>query len=72
MEKFDVDLAHLEVSEFEGTGRGVRALKDIKKGELIISMPIGSLITRKEFESDIYILTWSYRRKAGRIESISV
>ena len=42
----DLDLSHLEIFNFEKTGRGVRATRDILENEEIISIPYEILITK--------------------------
>ena len=42
----NLDLSHLEIFNFEKTGRGVRATRDILENEEIISIPYEILITK--------------------------
>ena len=42
----------VDVADFEDTGRGMRAKRDIKPGEMIISIPADLAITSKIIRTD--------------------
>ena len=46
IQKKHVELSHLQISNFERTGRGVKSTKDILENEQIISIPSDLLITK--------------------------
>jgi hypothetical protein len=46
---FDVNLEHLEIFNFEKTGRGVKCKRDIKANESIIKLPLECLMTVKNY-----------------------
>ena len=61
----NLDLSHLEIFNFEKTGRGVRATRDILENEEIISIPYEILITKdfctknvEELKKWIYFLAY--------------
>ena len=61
----NLELSHLEIFNFEKTGRGVRATRDILENEEIISIPYEILITKdfctknvEELKKWIYFLTY--------------
>ena len=52
---------HLQLYNFTETGRGLRTQKNLMKGEVLISIPMDKMITRKSMKttSDYYPLHWS-------------
>ena len=52
---------HLQLFNFTETGRGLRTQKNLMKGEVLISIPMDKMITRKSMKttSDYYPLHWS-------------
>ena len=53
---------HLQLYNFTETGRGLRTQKNLMKGEVLISIPLDKMVTRKSMkksERDYYPLHWS-------------
>ena len=74
----DLDLSHLEIFNFEKTGRGVKATRDILENEEIISIPYEILITKdfctknvEELKKWIYFLAYVFLNPgAGNLDKM--